>query len=510
MRRTTRLLIIDSFFQEQKKKRTMGWLDSIRELRRTSPRDLYFLYAVTFVDSLAYFAFSYALIPFLLNTVGMDDLGAQWMYACFGFAISVVSFPMGVLADYIGVRWSLIVSMLVVIVASVGVGVMGQNVYVTALLLLGPMSISTALDGPAIMIGMDNYTNKRTNKIGFTFYYGVMNLGAAMGGPLVDSLRIYIKKPILTLGPYAFLIALTGVVQIFNLIIALFFIRNVSVSEVGIVEEAPPRRHSCADVMGLWKHRNYWRLVVLSLALVGVKSSFRYMDSIYWPYVSRAFANANTFPYMSLLSINPIFVLIITLTAVVTILTDRMHPITSMTVGSFIGGMSPFFMAIAPNVACIVLYVLFMSVGEVIWSPLVYSYSCLLAPPGQKGAFFSMAGIPLFGAKILTGGLGGTLLSRYCPPINGTVVTVNPDCNGTAIWVIIGATTISSCILLLATRRFIMVDVRPRREKRGYKLDDRMQRLLTDDEEEEENSEPDTMALLAVNRLTAVAFNHDF
>ena len=89
-----------------------------------------------------------------------------------------------------------------------------------------------------------------------------------------------------------------------------------------------------------------------------------------------------------------------------------------------------------------------------------------LTKNGDEGAYSALAGLPTFMAKLLTGGLTGGLMSRYCPEhkdANGEVIPPPPPqlwgspehCNGLLIWSIIGVTTASSALLLFFCRRKI-------------------------------------------------------
>ena len=119
---------------------------------------------------------------------------------------------------------------------------------------------------------------------------------------------------------------------------------------------------------------------------------------------------------------------------------------------------------------------------------MAYTFLVSLTTDGSEGTWMSMAALPTFMAKILTGGLTSGLMARFCPdpkllcpphpridddnPLchyeNGTSTIPTPPapviggdpsrCNGAAIWGIIGCTTITSFILLFVFRRFIKGD----------------------------------------------------
>ncbi len=123
---------------------------------------------------------------------------------------------------------------------------------------------------------------------------------------------------------------------------------------------------------------------------------------------------------------------------------------------------------------------------------MAYTFLVSLTTDGSEGTWMSMAALPTFMAKILTGGLTSGLMARFCPDPkllcpphprisgtgsgddslchyeNGTSTIPTPPasviggdptrCNGAAIWGIIGCTTITSFILLFVFRRFIKGD----------------------------------------------------
>jgi hypothetical protein len=203
---------------------------------------------------------------------------------------------------------------------------------------------------------------------------------------------------------------------------------------------------------------------------------------------------------MTLLALNPAIVIPLTLTGLITLMTSKGHPIRWILIGSLIGGIAPVFMMIGPYIASIVLYVVFTSIGEIIWSPITYSYVLSLADTGDEGAWMAVAGMTFFLPKILTGILTGQLLQKFCPPLvsttNGTSAIIervfaavatttvgsfvvdrsmipgtpapaqlggNPEsCWSLVIWGIITLTTISSFFMLLIFRKFVTVQINPK------------------------------------------------
>lgn len=160
----------------------------------------------------------------------------------------------------------------------------------------------------------------------------------------------------------------------------------------------------------------------------------------------------------------------------------------AMIVGSFIGGMAPFWMGLGPYMWALIMYIIWTSVGEIIWSPVTLPYLAKLTKDGDEGAWMALGGLPNFMAKMLSGVLTGGLLTTFCPDphaicpihepktrntvvpvsciyVNGTSLPILPPpphlggtpgrCNAMGVWFIIGLTTITSFFALVALRSYI-------------------------------------------------------
>lgn len=387
---------------------------------RKSPSYLVVIYVIAFLDALAYYAFSYALIMHLGMELGLPDSIAGIFYGIFGVCISVATLVLGFVADSMGPRNAICVSAALAFLSRLAMAysVLGNMTWLSVTILFVGIAPSIALIGPPVPTAIKRYTTKSTITLATAIYYGIMNFGAVIATPIIDILRIHNNGTVFLLPPYALLIALTGIAQIPVFFVSLFGVVDVDVKEdysIGIVEYKAPNRTLKERIRDIGRDSKFWKAVVIVVCQIGVKSSFRYFDALYLPYVLRAYPDANTFPYITLLGLNPIIVIATTMTGAITMVTGRMEPITAMIIGAFIGGIAPLWMAIGPYLWVILFYVIFTSVGEIIWSPVTYSYLISLTTDGEEGAWMALAGMPMFLAKMLTGTLTGTLMSTFCP-----------------------------------------------------------------------------------------------
>jgi hypothetical protein len=195
--------------------------------------------------------------------------------------------------------------------------------------------------------------------------------------------------------------------------------------------------------------RNFWLFVVLSLGTTGAKAIYRYLDSLYPIYMARAPFNVPDpakVPYMTLLLISPTLSCILTPICSWLVTRFSIHPFDGILLGCLIAATAPYFMILVTYWG-VILFIIALTVGESMWVPLLSTYTNYFCEPGSEGIFYSLATIPLFAAKVISGSLTGLLLERYCWEVG--------HCGeGWFIWLVIGLITTSSPVLLLASCRW--------------------------------------------------------
>ncbi|KAK9839721.1 hypothetical protein WJX84_010963 [Apatococcus fuscideae] len=163
-------------------------------------------------------------------------------------------------------------------------------------------------------------------------------------------------------------------------------------------------------------------------------------------------------PVGRIYSINP--AMIILLVPIAGVLLSGFEHFDVIHWGGYLSGLAPFWIVFFRPEWAYILFVIFMSLGEMIWSPRWYDYSMSVAPEGREGIFGSAASAPLFLAKLPTGALSGFLLGKYCADnhkceAHPTSPPVDIPCHASTIWLIIGLLTLSSPFCILLTQRWI-------------------------------------------------------
>ena len=120
----------------------------------------------------------------------------------------------------------------------------------------------------------------------------------------------------------------------------------------------------------------FWRFSILTLFLINLNTIFRHLDATLPTYLIRCFGAS--YPKGIIYSINPF--IIMWLTPVIAALTTTSPHYDMIKYGGYVSAISPFFMVMATETWAVVLFVVFLSLGEAIWSPRVYDYTMSIAP----------------------------------------------------------------------------------------------------------------------------------
>ena len=161
------------------------------------------------------------------------------------------------------------------------------------------------------------------------------------------------------------------------------------------------------------------------------------------PMTMRAFGE--DFAWAWYWSINPLMVIF--LTPFATALTRKMKPYPVIVFGSVISSLSVFAMAFSTTIGASVVFIVILSLGEILWSPRLYEYTATIAPRGRESSYMGLSEVPMFLAKPVAGVLSGLMLTRYMPETGARDPQI--------MWLIIGAVTLAAPVAMLFTRRWL-------------------------------------------------------
>ncbi len=173
-------------------------VDPFKSLLHTS-QALWGIYLSYLIEGLVYFGILTILGKYLSENVGLKDLHAGWVYSFFTGGITLAMLFMGGIADKIGVRKALLLSMGTMVLGRLalaasgtffphGLGLSSGMFYMVSLGLF-IVVLGYGMYQPAAYAGVKQFTDKKSATIGYAMIYGLMNLGAFFSGLLSPPIR---------------------------------------------------------------------------------------------------------------------------------------------------------------------------------------------------------------------------------------------------------------------------------------------------------------------------------
>ena len=171
--------------------------DSFKELKETfiafikAPKALWGVNLPYILEGLVYFGILTILGKFSSENVGLEDTQAGLIYSFVTGGITFSMLLLGGFTDKLGVRKSLIIAFLGMLLGRVLIGFSGSlglanglwsPMFFTLCSGLLLMVISYGLYQPAAYAGVKRYTTPQTAAMGYAVIYGFMNLGAFFSG----------------------------------------------------------------------------------------------------------------------------------------------------------------------------------------------------------------------------------------------------------------------------------------------------------------------------------------
>ncbi|MFK7989629.1 MAG: MFS transporter [Sandaracinaceae bacterium] len=153
-----------------------------------APRELWIVYAVKFIESIAYFAVVNVLILYLHDDLRFDDETAGALFGSWGTLISILTFAAGFIADAMGQRKSLLIAALVAVVGRSLLVVSDVPAIPLFGLALGTWTVASMK--PVMTAAVKTHAPTDVRPFAFSIFYVVMNLGALCAGWMVSALRV--------------------------------------------------------------------------------------------------------------------------------------------------------------------------------------------------------------------------------------------------------------------------------------------------------------------------------
>jgi len=444
-----------------------------------SPRELYIIFFIKYLESYSYFVLSYTLILFLSREFAFTDIEAGWAYGFYGMLTSVYGFLMGSVIDSVGVKFSLVCGMFILCISRLALAVC-TDLHILLLILFTLLPLGGSMGIPVMQIGIKRYTKKSNRLHGYSVFYVMMNLAAITAAPAIDVFRRafpvgmdirFLTGTIVHLSPFRILLLSGSMLTLLSFTLAFIFLRDVQLDESGELVDSPRPPPSANSMLSMYNRvltcSKFWRFVLLIVLLMGVRIIFRYLDCLFPKYMVREFGPDVL--YGTIIAINPLCV--VCLVPLLSSVTAHIPSLRMILLGATISAMSPFFLACGHTYLNAVGFVTMLSLGEACWSPRLYEYTVSVAEDGQEGTYMALANMPMFVATLLAGAMSGWLLDTFCP--QNTAGNRHPE----IMWFLVGCMSIMSPVLL-----YILKDIiEPKASVRRWQKDQAMIKGLKTD-----------------------------
>jgi hypothetical protein len=318
------------------------------------------------------------------------------------------------------------------------------------------------------------FTTKRSRSAGFNLWYLFMNVGAALGGAMIDVIRKWLHLAnvhVFTMGVVTALLCL---------LVSLTLIRREE--QLLGPDEVPEKKEGTAKVerknplqivREVVREKAFWRLLVLITLILGVRAVYTYIYLLMPKYWLRTIGPDAAIGTLN--TINPIGIVIGLILFIP--ITNRFNIFKMLVYGAMVSALSLAPMALPwqwygmdiaqAHYLMAILCMVLLTIGEVVWSPKLNEYTAAIAPKGQEGTYLGMTMIPWFMAKMIVSALSGHMLVHWSPEtvnVAGAAMPLKEAMQKglldywhtpSAMWLILGAFALGGCIIAAMLRGWL-------------------------------------------------------
>jgi len=356
-------------------------------------------------ERLSYYAVFASLARYLHETLQFPTERVGSLTGLFGGLVWFLAVFGGTLADRMGFRRALSLAYLILSCSYFLLGSLAASwfapvrnavplvVLVTFVLMLPALGV--ALVKPSVVGTTARASHPNVRSFGYSIYYTLVNIGGA-AGPLVAS---FVHRHLSV--ENVFRVAALSVFLMFVMVLLLF---------------KEPRRSQEVQTQSLAQAGRNFLTVLGNPRFMLFLVIFTGYWIVYWqefiilPLYVHDYINSAT-DTERLLVTGPLVV--ISLTMLVTALTQKMAAFTAVILGTLITGVAFMCLIIHPTVPMAILTLVIVALGELTQQPRYYDYISRLAPPGQQGTYMGFAFVPLGIGSFIGGPFGGWLVHHF-------------------------------------------------------------------------------------------------
>jgi proton-dependent oligopeptide transporter, POT family len=377
----------------------------VREIRAGFERPFWVANVTELFERLSYYAAFASLARYLHEALKFPVEQASSLTGLFGGLVWFLAAFGGTVADRLGFRRALSLAYLILscsyfLLGSLNAPWLGPirdhmplTLLVTLVLMLPALGI--ALVKPSVVGTTARASKASVRSIGYSIYYTLVNIGGA-AGPYVASWvhqRMSVEN--------VFRVAALSVFAMFFAVLA-FFKEPRKAAEV----ETASLRQAAKNFLTVLSNP---RFILFLLIFSGYWIVF-WQEFIILPLYVHDYINPKTDTELMLVT-GPLVV--IALTVVVNILTQKARSFRAVIWGTLISALAWVLLIIHPSIPMAYLTLVCVALGEITQSPRYYEYISRLAPPGQQGTYMGFAFLPIGIGSLIAGWFGGKLIHHF-------------------------------------------------------------------------------------------------
>ena len=383
----------------------MSFSQRLRDVRTGFERPFWVANVTELFERLSYYAAFASLARYLHETLRFPVEQASSLTGLFGGLVWFLAAFGGAAADRLGFRRALSVAYLILSGSYFLLGSLGSRwlaplreqmplvVLVTLVLMLPAFGI--ALVKPSVVGTTARASKENVRSIGYSIYYTLVNIGGAAGPYVASWVHQHMSVE------NVFRVAALSVFIMFFAV--LLFFREPRTE--GEVETASLKQ----AVKNFGTVLSNPRFMLFLLIFSGYWIVY-WQEFIILPVYVHDYINPATDTELMLVT-GP--VLVIALTVLVNLLTQKIAPVPAITLGAVVTALAWVLLVIHPSVLMAYMTLGVVALGEIIQSPRYYEYISRLAPPGQQGTYMGFAFLPIGIGSLIAGWFGGRLIHHF-------------------------------------------------------------------------------------------------
>ncbi|OGT94806.1 MAG: hypothetical protein A2083_05020 [Gemmatimonadetes bacterium GWC2_71_9] len=415
----------------------MSAAERLREIRTGFQPAFWVANFTELFERLAYYGPQAVLAIYLHEHLGLTTEQSTWLIGYYGFIVWFMPVVGGAMADRFGFRRTLAGAFFILAIGNFLLGSLSASwmapvrealpLFALMHLLMLVPAMGPAVVKPVVVGTTARAANENVRTLGYSIYYTVVNIGAAIGPVAASLVRT-------SVGVESVFLVSAGLTLAMGVVTLLFYREPDRNAEPQVASVAKALR----NLLLVLKNG---RFVVFLLIFSGFWVVF-WQQYISLPIYVRTYVDPNA-NIDRLLAVEAGTV--IACTFLVNYLTRRLPAFPLIIAGVLISSLSWLVLTLGASTPYVVAALIVLALGEVTQAPRYYEYISRLAPPGQQGLFMGYAFLPIGIGYLISGPTAGALLHHF-----GEVVK-QPQ----RMWYVVAGAGLLTTVLMIAYNRVV-------------------------------------------------------